>query len=441
MSIGVKSYLRRSVDLWPGSANWTESLSAAPEYDTQDQCARERHLQDFLDLLSSEKSKERRTGEERRASQDRLLTGFDVFAESALGFDKDQVEALRLEDMARISGQFASAAKRFDPCVSAEDVFQAMRNAWTMCYLQLLMGMPARLTPAIFAYSMLYPYSDNYLDDPDVNESDKARFNWRMRARLMGKHVTPTDSRERVIYRLISKIEDQFPRTDHQQVFQSLLAIHLAQERSTRLLGPGATTDPSEILRRSFEKGGCSVLADGYLVAGQLTRAQAEFLFRLGTVLQLVDDLQDVGEDVEGGLMTVFSGLAAKALSRGGSSRSHAPRPICLDEVTTKLFGYAAEVSKGIVCFDSPDSVHLREVTKLGIMLLLTLTAGSLEELHSRSYVEALEAHSPFRFGFLRQCRDKYAKQGLTRPSMVEVYAQLTSTDIPAPFEIESVSA
>ncbi len=34
--------------------------------------------------------------------------------------------------------------------------------------LQLLLGIPVRVTPAIFAYSMLYPYGDNCLDDPAI---------------------------------------------------------------------------------------------------------------------------------------------------------------------------------------------------------------------------------------------------------------------------------
>ena len=31
-----------------------------------------------------------------------------------------------------------------------------------------LLGLPVEVTPAVFAYSMLYPYTDNYLDDPAI---------------------------------------------------------------------------------------------------------------------------------------------------------------------------------------------------------------------------------------------------------------------------------
>jgi hypothetical protein len=60
---------------------------------------------------------------------------------------------------------FARMARRFDPAITSAEIYQAARNVWTANFLQLLLGMPVRVTPAIFAYSMLYPYSDNYLDE------------------------------------------------------------------------------------------------------------------------------------------------------------------------------------------------------------------------------------------------------------------------------------
>jgi hypothetical protein len=436
----VKSFLHHSVNLWLEGSTETGSL-LGPEYTSKEQSSKESHLETFLDLLSSEKRRSPRTKEQRKASQDRLLKGFGMFAEHALGFDKDQVNALHLREMMQISTQFASAARRFDQGVSAQDIAQALRNVWTMGYLQLLLGMQVSLTPAIFAYSMLYPYSDNYLDDPNIGKEDKIRFNERLRMRLRGREVTPVNQRERAMFQLISTMEIQFPRPRFRQVFDSLLAIHRAQERSTKLLEPSVATDAGQILRIGFEKGGCSVLADGYLVAGHLTSAQAEFLFKLGTVLQLVDDLQDVKHDAQDRLMTVFSRAAVWALhSRGRSPISHATKLSCLDSVTNQTFRYAAKILRGIDCFDSPDSVSLRGVAKLGVVLSLTLAAGSLEGLHSRSYLRTLEARSPFRFRFLRQCRKKYALHRLRDQGLVETYVQSVDADTRVPFDIESVN-
>ena len=87
---------------------------------------------------------------------------------------------------AAIGTELAREARRFDPAVSTADILQASRNAWTACGLQMLLGRKMRLTPAIFAYSMLYPYTDNYMDDPATPAEAKLGFSARFGRRLEG---------------------------------------------------------------------------------------------------------------------------------------------------------------------------------------------------------------------------------------------------------------
>lgn len=56
-----------------------------------------------------------------------------------------------------------------------------------------------------------------------------------------------------------------------------------------------------------MEKGGTSVLADGYLVNGDMTEEDALFAFGLGVALQLVDDLQDTSRDIAVNQHTLFT--------------------------------------------------------------------------------------------------------------------------------------
>ena len=69
---------------------------------------------------------------------------------------------------------------------------------------------------------------------------------------------------------------------------------------------PCAPTPP----KLSFEKGGASVLADGYLAAGTLSREEVQFIFRWGALLQLVDDLQDIRQDGGEHSLTIFTQVA-----------------------------------------------------------------------------------------------------------------------------------
>lgn len=43
--------------------------------------------------------------------------------------------------------------------------------------LQLLFGKEVYYSKANFAYSMLYPYTDNYLDNTNIDKNDKILFN------------------------------------------------------------------------------------------------------------------------------------------------------------------------------------------------------------------------------------------------------------------------
>ena len=105
--------------------------------------------------------------------------------------------------------------------------------------LQLLLGDRMEITPSILGYSLLYPYSDNYLDRTDVSAGAKLRFSERFRARLRGQKPSTLGQRENAIWALVAMIEGQFSRSRYPQVFDSLLAIHQAQEESIAQLEGG----------------------------------------------------------------------------------------------------------------------------------------------------------------------------------------------------------
>ena len=188
---------------------------------------------------------------------------------------------------------------------------QACRNAWTACGLQPLVGVPVGITPSILGYSLLYPYSDNYLDQEEISAEAKLRFSERFRWLLRGEDVPPVDHRETALRTLIELIEGQYSRASYPDVFDCLLAIHRAQEQSIGQLTSESQCDDAEALRVSCGKGGSSVLADACLAYGRLSEEESRFAFEWGVFLQLGDDLQDVREDLRRGSVTLFSQAAA----------------------------------------------------------------------------------------------------------------------------------
>ena len=162
---------------------------------------------------------------------------------------------------------FLRAVRDFDPEIRISSVYQALRNVWIMNTLQFFLGSKVELSDAIFAYSMVYPYLDNFIDDAGGSESDKLAQVLKLKGWLEGVDECPETPREEKLHALIGLIERQFSRSQCPEVFQSMLAIYNAQIRS--LLQQRETNPPhsAEILDISLEKGGTSVLADGYLVA------------------------------------------------------------------------------------------------------------------------------------------------------------------------------
>ena len=119
---------------------------------------------------------------------------------------------------------------------------------------------------------------DNLLDDPAVDPGAKRAFNQRFGWRLGGRRVGASSAAEAAPFRMVERIEEEFPRREYGDVYESLLAIHRGQVLSLRQQAAPALTH-AELLAISCEKGGSSVLADLYLVRGTPGPEEERFAF------------------------------------------------------------------------------------------------------------------------------------------------------------------
>lgn len=295
------------------------------------------------------------------------------------------------------SRHFLQAARDFDPDLGLASAYQALRNVWIMNSLQFDLGLVVEHTDAVFAYSMVYPYLDNMLDDATTAETEKLAVVAKLRSWLEGEELGPDSPREEKFRTLVSLIERRYPRADFPGVYQSLLAIYNAQVRS--LLQQRMTTPPApaDILAISLEKGGTSVLADGYLVAGRLAPADEDFCFGFGTFLQLADDLQDIAEDAACGHRTLFSAAAGR-------------QP--LDGLAAGLERFLAAVLERTMPGAPPPRSALCEAIGRGCSLMFMESVGRHAGYFSRSFVRRSRAAFPVRFTYLGKLRRRL-KDGL----------------------------
>ena len=409
LSDAVRTLTPKLARLWDdcqrGVPSWGRTFSP------RDRAPREKALARFVRGVRDEAKRPPRTPPEVEAVRKRILTGFDRLAREALGWEDRHLEALLAGGFDRSALEFTRTARRFDSGLGPSDIFQAWRNVWVMNGLQMLLGLPVRVTPAVFAYSLLYPYTDNIIDDPGTTEEDKQAFNDRFKRRLEGRTTSAADPREQKIFDLVGMIEGQYDRPGFPQVYESLLAIHRAQVGSVLLLRAERSTSAADVLSIVLEKGGTSVLADGCLVAGAVTPVQAEFLFGLGAFLQLVDDLEDVDEDARDGLLTVFSQAAGR-------------EP--LDSLTDRAVCFGSRIMDGLGGFAVPGSEPLQELMKSATLRVLISSAGQAPRHYGRPYLKTLETHSPFRFSFSSRQRRKLVRRRALLKRLFEASAGLS---------------
>jgi hypothetical protein len=391
----VEGYVRGHELIWRQAP--AEPLPPRKRYARTEKKSVEKELSNIVGRLSSEPARTSfldGTLEPARAEElaselrpvfKRLLRLIDLPLEAV--YDARFLESTR---------RFLQAARDFDPGLSVASAYQALRNVWIMNSLQFDLGLPVEHTDAVFAYSMVYPYLDNVLDDAGTSETEKLALVAKLKDWLEGAERGADTPREEKLRDLVKIIERRCARPDFPGVYQSLLAIYNAQVKSLLQQRVAASPSPEDILAISLEKGGTSVLADGYLVAGRLEPADEDFCFGFGTFLQLADDLQDIAEDARCGHRTLFS-----------RQIGHAP----LDGQAVKLGRYLAAVLERARAGATPRRSALCDAIGSGLSLMFLESVGKHPDYFSRGFVRRSKQSFPLRFSYLRKLRRRFGEQ------------------------------
>lgn len=301
-------------------------------------------------------------------------------------FDKPFLKYFIDKGYLDVAEDFINRAKKEDVQLTAEEIFQAIRNVWIMNSLQIMWDIPLELTPSIYAYSMLYPYTDNFLDNSNIDLQEKSRFNHKLTKTLKGKKQIPSSAHENRVFELFQYIESEYNREDFTQVYESILLIQEAQIESLKQ-DQNITMTYDDILPISFFKGGSSVLADAFLVKGNLSKEEMEFSFEYGAFLQLLDDLQDTVEDRVEGHQTIFS-IKDKDED--------------LDENIYKLISYIFEVNTPN-SDDSQAMVFMKKVVSSCTLVMVMDAVGRNHSLVSERLYKKLESYSKIRLSFYKK--------------------------------------
>ena len=388
----VNSYIDHFIQIWENSPSHVPVFNRI--YTEKEQIDRENNFEQIQLKLQSLQSKKQIEKLRSSNPESKFFPVFRTILQSIFDFENDHLDIILSDEFRNVSRDFFYKARAFGPELTPENIYQGLRNVWIMNGLQLMMNLPVEITPSVFAYSMIYPYSDNLLDDPSISGKEKQEFSIRFNQRLHGEEIVPLNQTEAQLFKLVAMFEEQFNRPDFPEVYESLYAIHKGQTDSLKLLKSDGLTE-NEIRRICFEKGGASVLADGYLVAGKLTRQEEQALFGYGVYLQLLDDIQDIGEDSKSNTKTMCS----------FSNKTK------LQEFANKTIHFGRTALEELNCFHAANIDVFLNLMNKSIETMAIEAIGLNNSGFSNQYLVQIENYSPLRFDYVRRKKSQSKSQ------------------------------
>ena len=305
---------------------------------------------------------------------------------------------------------FIDRVRGFDADLNAGQIWQAMRNYFIYAMIVEMQGERQNAANPILAYSLLYPYTDNYIDDKTTTKKEKDRYNRMIARKLKGEPVLAQSALEEKTCRLLDMIGDAYEGEAKKKVIGTLLQLLEAQNYSIRQQKAGISED--EILGISIWKGSTSVLAD-YLFATQDWREKEEgFYLRFGFLLQLVDDLQDMEEDKKEGSHTLMIKAAEQKRLEGQVNRL-----LWFIWDTVRAFEPRNPGLKGFV---------LKNCVEITLLSVAMSAQHFLKE-----YIKALEPYLPLSVEFIKKMKKQQKKGKHVQGMSISVMEEKLGKELP----------
>lgn len=285
---------------------------------------------------------------------------------------------------------FLRMARDFDPDLKPEDMGQAVRNYMVYAIFLELNGKAQKCKPSIFGYSMLYPYTDNYIDSTERTEEEKEHYNRMIAGKIRGEIPEIISHHEKKTAELLAGIEADYARPD--EIFEGLLYMLEAQRESQKQTDGRLNLGEEDILDISVYKGGLSVLIDRYFADHPLTGRDLLFYYGFGFLLQLCDDLQDIAQDGQEGSRTVFSVCTSKEETVKKVNR--------LLNFTGRLFE---------LCDTSPE--QFRRFLFQNCCLLILFSAVGSREYMTEEWLSWAEARLPVSVDFMGKIKTGFSEK------------------------------
>lgn len=389
--LDIKHLINNSKEIWENSSEIFPKKDLI-KYNNEEKKNNEEQLELFInDLFYFLKNN---SLDEIRNNQEEIKSIFEDYLQETFLFDIEEKKLFREDFLLESSELFIKKCRTYDPNMKIEDIGQALRNVWIMNLLQFAFNLSIKCTDSIYSYSMLYPYTDNLMDNTKIKKMEKEKYCERLSLRIKGFKMEPIDLIEKKIFHMIENIENEFSRKENPKVYESILSIHKAQIESLNQHNKFLETD--DLIKKSFYKGGTSVLADGYLVKGDLTISEEEFCFNYGALLQLGDDLQDCEVDYKNSHSTIFSQIYKRKN---------------YDNYVNKIINFIISTFNDNLNFEIKENKIIKRIMQRNCIMLVLGSSLINDKCFSSSYIKTIEKYFPLSKKYLFYIKKKLRKE------------------------------
>ncbi len=391
------------------------------EYTTKERFQTTLKLQQFMGTDESQT-------EFRSSFKKFLLHSFKIHGES-----KQRKTLDRIDDM---MDEFIVVAKKFDPKMNDTNIYRAKTNIWVVFVLQRLFAMTLAVTDPGLGFSMLYPYTDDLIDKPDISKGEKKRFVQSFDRQiefgdLPVKNIAALPEEFKTnynnVWRSLALIEKHYDRETYPSLYAALLTLHRAQIESQRqqlAMGELPPTAGSEAYR-AFEqdifsitsrKGAASILSDAYLVKGFLKSGEVSFANHFGAITQFINDLGTVREDIiKEAHYTPANLFYAKAMQAGTPVVITDAMREELDLFTSRIFWYVHEVfsdARHQAIFAGKKEKYRDFFYNIKVYLnaKFIMCVAKNHEFHSKKFLNHMKKYSPLPFSLLAPLQELQEK-------------------------------
>ncbi len=277
---------------------------------------------------------------------------------------------------------FLRQVRSFAPELSFADIGQAIRNYIVYTMFKEMHIENSGFNAAAYAYSMLYPFTDNYIDHKNYTDAEKQEYNRIICATINAAAVHPANIHQEKTCELLRTIISSYEKEGSYQISQLLLMMLDAQACSIRQQRQAFPLTAEERLDVSLYKGGISVLIDRYFVQEEISSEDLRFYLGFGFFLQLADDLQDIKEDSLLGHSTLFT----LDLSSDREERT-----------VNRLLHFLNHIMEHF----QPKNIHMKNFVLAASRLLIYTSVIGSKEFFSNEYLSQLEKSLPVTASFM----------------------------------------